>query len=222
MSIPKIIHYCWFGHGEKSELMKHCMETWRKYCPDWQIIEWNEDNFDVNFCPYASKAYNEKRYGFLADAARLKIIFEHGGVYLDTDVELKCSLDELLDNEAWFGYGQETEINTGSGFGAVKGNWLVEKLLEQYLTFTAEQPFEVCTKVDTQVFQQHFPNYAANYTVRQEYNGILILDNIWHYVIHHYTGTWMTKRQRFVTKLANLLPSKVRAKLIALKRKMKK
>ena len=222
MSIPKIIHYCWFGHGEKSELMKHCMETWRKYCPDWQIIEWNEDNFDVNFCPYASKSYNEKRYGFLADVARLKIIFEHGGVYLDTDVELKCSLDELLDNEAWFGYGQETEINTGSGFGAVKGNWLVEKLLEQYLTFTAEQPFEVCTKVDTQVFQQHFPNYAANYTVRQEYNGILILDNIWHYVIHHYTGTWMTKRQRFVTKLANLLPSKVRAKLIALKRKIKK
>lgn len=222
MSIPKIIHYCWFGRGQKSELMIKCMESWKKYCPDWQIIEWNEDNFDVNFCPYAAKAYKEKRYGFLADAARLKIIYENGGVYLDTDVELKCSLDELLENEAWFGYGQETEINTGSGFGAVKGSRIVELLLKQYLEFPEEQPFEVCTKVDTKVFRKHFPDFAANYKVRQEYQGILILNNIWHYVTHHYTGTWMTKRQRVITRLAGLLPGGVRTGLIKFKRKIKK
>lgn len=220
MSIPKVIHYCWFGRGQKPELMIKCMESWRRNCPDWKIIEWNEDNFDVNFCSYAAKAYREKRYGFLADAARLKIIYENGGVYLDTDVELKCSLDELLENEAWFGYGQKTEINTGSGFGAVKGHWLVELILKQYLEFPENQPFEVCTKVDMRVFRKHFPGYAADSTVRQEYNGILILDNIWHYVIHHYTGTWMTKRQRIITNLVGLLPGEIRVKLVQFKRKI--
>lgn len=64
MSIPKIIHYCWFGRGEKSELINKCIESWHKFCPDYLFIEWNEDNFDVNFCPYAAKAYQEKRWGF--------------------------------------------------------------------------------------------------------------------------------------------------------------
>ncbi len=222
MSIPKIIHYCWFGKGEKTCLMERCIGSWKKYCPDWQIIEWNEENFDVDFCPYAAKAYKEKRYGFLADAARLKIIYENGGVYLDTDVELKHSLDELLENEAWFGYGQETEINTGSGFGAVRGHWIVKLMLEQYLDFSKDQPYEVCTKVDTRVFREHFPDYAGDHTVRQEYQGILILNNIWHYVVHHYTGTWMTKRQRAITYLAGLLPEGIRTELVRLRRKMAK
>ena len=77
--IPKIINYCWFGRGEKSDIMKNCIASWKKFCPDWDIVEWNEDNFDVNFCPYAAKAYKERRYGFLSDAARLAIIYNTGG-----------------------------------------------------------------------------------------------------------------------------------------------
>lgn len=117
MSIPRVIHYCWFGRGEKSELMQRCISSWKEHCPDYEIIEWNEDNFDVNFCPYAAKAYAEHRWGFMTDAARLMIIYQNGGIYLDTDVELIRPLDDLLDCEAWFAYGTGTEINTGSGFG---------------------------------------------------------------------------------------------------------
>lgn len=198
--IPKVIHYCWFGRGEKSELMQKCMASWKQHCPDWVIIEWNEDNFDVNFCPYAAKAYREKRWGFLSDVARLQIIYNHGGVYLDTDVELRCPIDALLDNGAWFGYGSAAEINTGSGFGAIKGHPFVQKLLNQYLAFKDEQQYEVCTVLDTKVFKSEFPDFAADHDVRQQLGDVLIIENIWHYVIHHYTNTWMTPRQKWMSK----------------------
>lgn len=200
MSIPKVIHYCWFGRGEKSELIQKCMASWKKYCPDWEIIEWNEDNFDVNFCPYAAKAYREKRWAFLSDVARLQIIYSHGGVYLDTDAELINSIDELLDNEAWFGYATATEIGTGVGFGAVMNHPFIYKLLKQYLSFSEQQKFELCTKLDNRVFEKEYPNFAANHDVRQRCNGVLIIENIWHYAIHHYTNTWMTPRQKWMSK----------------------
>ena len=199
MSIPKVIHYCWFGRGEKSELMKKCMESWKVHCPDWEIIEWNEDNFDPNFCPYTAKAYKEKRWGFLTDAARLKIIYEHGGVYLDTDVELRHPIDELLDNGAWFGYGSTTEINTGSGFGAVAGHPLIKKLLDHYLSIRPLR-YTVCTKFDTRIFHQEFPDFAGDHDVRQKFDDVLIIENIWHYVIHHYTNTWMSPWQKLTNK----------------------
>ncbi len=194
--IPKVIHYCWFGKGQKTELMLRCMETWKKYCPGWKIIEWNEDNFDVEFCEYSKKAFKQKRYGFLSDAARLKIIFENGGVYLDTDVELRNPIDELCAYDAFFGYGTTREINTGSGFGAVKGCPFIKKLLDQYIHFDENAKFELCTVLDTKVFTQEFPNFAADHDVEQVFNNMIILNNIWHYVIHHYTGTWQTPMQR--------------------------
>ena len=214
MSIPKVIHYCWFGRGEKTELMKKCIASWKVYCPDYQIIEWNEDNFDPMFCPYAAKAYKKKRWGFLSDVARLKVVYENGGIYLDTDVELKNSIDELLDNGAWFGYGTETEINTGCGFGAEKGNWMVKKLLENYQSFSyckrfsKFKPFEVCTILDTKVFKKYYRNYAANKNIRQNYNGVLIINNIWNYVTHYYTSTWMNARQRLTVKITTKLRGK--------------
>ena len=101
MSIPKVIHYCWFGRGEKSELIQKCMASWKKYCPDWEIIEWNEDNIDVNFCSYSSRAYQQKRWGYVPDPLRFKIIYENGGVYLDTDAELIAPLDEYIQHRAF-------------------------------------------------------------------------------------------------------------------------
>ena len=98
--IPRKIHYCWFGRGEKPRLAQKCIASWKKYCPDYEIIEWNEDNFDVNRNAYTQMCYKEKKYAFLTDYLRLLIVEEHGGIYFDTDVEAVRSFDELLDNPA--------------------------------------------------------------------------------------------------------------------------
>ena len=84
--IPKRIHYCWFGKKEKPRLAKKCIESWKKYCPDYEIIEWNEDNFDINAYPYAKYCYEHQKYAFLSDFVRLMVVYQFGGVYLDTDV----------------------------------------------------------------------------------------------------------------------------------------
>lgn len=130
--IPKTIHYCWFGRGELSTKAKKCIQSWKKYCPDYEIIEWNEDNFDVHQNEYTKKVYAEKKYAFLSDYARLKIVYEQGGIYLDVDVELVKSLDDLLENDAYFGFETKEFINTGVGFGAKKGSIAVKTLLEEY------------------------------------------------------------------------------------------
>lgn len=130
--IPKKIHYCWFGRGELTAKAKKCIESWKKYCPDYEIIEWNEDNFDIYQNEYTKKVYNEKKYAFLSDYVRLKVVYEYGGVYLDTDVEIIKPLDNLLDNKAYFGFEINEYVNTGLGFGAEKGNLTVEVLLKEY------------------------------------------------------------------------------------------
>lgn len=130
--IPKKIHYCWFGRGELSSKSKKCIESWKKYCPDYEIIEWNEENFDINQNEYTKKVYAEKKFAFLSDYARLKIIYEEGGIYLDVDVELIKPLDDLLTNKAYFGFETKDYINTGVGFGAEKRNLAVKTLLNEY------------------------------------------------------------------------------------------
>lgn len=130
--IPKKIHYCWFGRGELSTTAKKCIKSWKKYCPDYEIIKWNEDNFDIHQNEYTRKVYAEKKYAFLSDYARLKIVYEQGGIYLDVDVELVKSLDDLLGNDAYFGFETKEFINTGVGFGAKKGNLAIKFLLDEY------------------------------------------------------------------------------------------
>ncbi|MGN8658056.1 glycosyltransferase family 32 protein [Catenibacterium mitsuokai] len=130
--IPKKIHYCWFGRGELSTKAKKCIQSWKKYCPDYEIIEWNEDNFDINQNEYTKKVYTEKKFAFLSDYARLKIVYEQGGIYLDVDVEIIKSFDDLLINKAYFGFETKEYINTGVGFGAIKGSVAIKTLLDQY------------------------------------------------------------------------------------------
>ena len=157
--IPKIIHYCWFGKGLMPQSQKDCIKSWKRFCPDYQIVKWDESNFDVNLCPYTSEAYKQKKWAFVADVARLKALDEMGGIYMDTDVELFGSLDRFLDNEAFSGieiYKEEFErtsrhlldnedrpIVPGTciqccGFlsavlGANKMNPLINDCLKQYL-----------------------------------------------------------------------------------------
>ena len=132
--IPKTVHYCWFGRGEKPKLAQKCIASWKKFCPDYEIIEWNEDNFDVAMNGYTKMCYEEKKYAFLSDYARLVIVAEHGGLYFDTDVELVKSPDELLSKDAFFGFENEAYVNTGLGFGSVSHGSVVEAMLAEYDT----------------------------------------------------------------------------------------
>lgn len=134
--IPKIIHYCWFGGKEKPVLAKKCIASWKKFCPDWQIIEWNEENFDISRFAYTQYCYDRGKWAFLSDFVRLVAVESMGGVYLDTDVELVKSLDGLLEYEAFYGFENETAVATGLGFGAVKGHETVNAMLCQYLDMT--------------------------------------------------------------------------------------
>ena len=102
MSIPKIIHYCWFGGGPISAESQKCMESWKKYCPDYKIIEWNEQNFEISQNRYAQQAYEAKKYAFVSDYVRLAVLYRYGGIYLDTDVELVRPLDELLEHKGLY------------------------------------------------------------------------------------------------------------------------
>ena len=130
--IPKVIHYCWFGRNPKPTQLQRCIASWKKHCPDYEIIEWNEDNFDVTCNDYAREAYEEKKWAFATDYARLWIVYHHGGIYLDTDVEVIRSFDDLLDAHAFFGFEDRQSIATGLGFGAEKGNSVVGAMLKDY------------------------------------------------------------------------------------------
>lgn len=130
--IPKKIHYCWFGRGEKSKLALKCIESWKKYCPDYQIIEWNEDNFDINMNGYTCYTYEHKKYAFLSDYVRLLVVEQEGGIYFDVDVEVVKSFNELLKDDAFLGFETNEYINTGMGFGAVAGNDVIRKMIAEY------------------------------------------------------------------------------------------
>lgn len=130
--IPKTIHYCWFGGKPKPKLAEKCIASWKKYCPDWEIIEWNESNFDVNQNGYTQMCLREKKYAFLSDYVRLKVVAEHGGVYFDTDVELVKSIDPLLENEAFFGFENPSYVASGLGFGSIAHGTVIEAMLREY------------------------------------------------------------------------------------------
>ena len=113
MSIPKIIHYCWFGKNEYPPIMKKCLKSWQAYCPDYQFVLWNEDNFDVNSSEWTRQAYEAKKYAFVADYVRLRAIKEYGGVYLDIDQELIKPLDAFLAHRAFLGFMREDSVSMG-------------------------------------------------------------------------------------------------------------
>lgn len=132
MAIPKIIHYCWFGGKEKPESVIKCIESWKKYCPDYKIKEWNESNLDVSSNLYSKQAYDAKAWGFVPDYFRLWIIYNDGGIYLDTDVQIIRSFDSLLEEKGFCGFEDDEHINFGLGFGAEAGNNLIAEQMQVY------------------------------------------------------------------------------------------
>ena len=130
--IPKKIHYCWFGKIQIPEIFQEYMRSWRKFCPDYEIIRWDESNYDITKNRYMSEAYKNKKWGFVPDYARLDIIYNEGGIYLDTDVELITSLDKLLNDEMFCGVVSELGVGLGLGFGAVRNNKLIKECRDEY------------------------------------------------------------------------------------------
>ena len=130
--IPKIIHYCWFGKGTKSKIILKCIDSWKKYCPDYQIIEWNETNFDINQNQYVKEAYDKQKWAFVSDFARLKALYEYGGVYVDTDCEILQNIDSFLEEGGVVtGYQEEVSIPAAIMF-AEKGNEWIKNMVEYY------------------------------------------------------------------------------------------
>lgn len=130
--IPKVIHYCWFGNQLIPDQYKRWMESWHKFCPDYEIKEWNERNYDIAKNRYMMQAYESEKWGFVPDYARLDIIYQYGGIYLDTDIELVANLDDLLYQEGFIGFQSETQVNCGMGFGAVKGLRIIKEMRDFY------------------------------------------------------------------------------------------
>ncbi|WP_276930800.1 glycosyltransferase family 32 protein [Faecalibaculum rodentium] len=130
--IPKIIHYCWLGGGELPVSVQLCIDSWKKYCPDYEIKQWDESNFDFLSHPFMQEAIKNKAWGFVPDVARLQIVYLYGGIYLDTDVEICRSLDDLLENKTFFGRETADRVNLGSGFGAEPKQPIIKDLLSDY------------------------------------------------------------------------------------------
>ena len=193
--IPKIIHYCWFGGKPKPESFFICLESWQKALPDYEIIEWNESNFDLNCCEYVKLAAENKKWAFVSDYSRALALYEHGGIYMDIDVEVKFSLDEFLSHRAFSGF----EIK-GSPFtalwGTEKGHPWAARVLEFY---NNKIDFDLTTNTvfvsDLLVNEYNINPNKDELQIGKE--GIVIypstyfcLDLPKNYATHHFVGTW--------------------------------
>lgn len=229
--IPSTIHYCWFGGNELPDLYKRCIDSWHRYCPDYEIIEWNESNCDINENLFVKQAYEKGKYGFVPDYFRLKIIYEHGGIYLDTDVELVKNLDDLRYNEAFCGMQIPGEANLGLGVGSVKGHQTIGKMLERYYKMLFVKPDGTCDETASPVVQtMDLRDMGMQYGNQlQEVCGMTIYPtevlspknlvtreiNIteYTYAIHHFDGSWVSgerliknkKRLEDVQKIQKLI-----------------
>ena len=137
--IPKIIHYCWFGRGEKPALAQRCIASWRRYCPDFEIREWNEDDCDYLALPFMAEAYAAKKYAFVSDVMRLIVLERYGGVYFDTDVEVVKDFSPLLDDEGFIGFENDQYVASGLTIAAEAHHPVIQAMIEAYrkLHFTA-------------------------------------------------------------------------------------
>ena len=159
--IPKTIHYCWFGKNPKPKLAQKCIKSWKKNCKDYEIIEWNEDNFDISSAPlYVRQAYKAQKWAYVTDYVRLKIIYDNGGIYLDTDVQVIKPLNIFLKYKAYFGFEEIKYVNTGLGFGAEKNLKLIKEIMDQYedIAFIKEDGSIdnlTCPIRNTEVFKRH-------------------------------------------------------------------
>lgn len=210
--IPKKIHYCWFGNSEMPKRFQKNIETWKRLCPEYEIIQWNESNYDITKCNYMKQAYELKKWGFVPDYARLDIINTYGGIYLDTDVELLKSLDNLLKYSLFCGFESLRFVAFGLGFGAMQGHVILQDMMKQYqevdfiqsdgnlnLTPSPFYQTEVLKKyglIQNGQCQEHkdYVVFSKEYFAPINAYGFgNVTDNT--YSIHQYAATWFDEKQ---------------------------
>ena len=192
MNIPKIIHYCWFGKGPLDEKAISCIDSWKKFFPDYKIIEWNEDNYDINANDFIKNAYQNKKWAFVSDVARLDIMYKYGGIYFDTDVEVIKSYTDILnvDSEGFVGFETTNQIATGLGFGMQPGNPLIKEILDVYNNIDFNQyindlPSIACTVLTTEIFKKYGLSLCNS---NQLIQNISVLSSEYFSPIDYYTG----------------------------------
>lgn len=207
--IPKVIHYVWFGRNPKSNMVKKCIASWRKYCPEYQIIEWNETNYNVKKNRYMWEAYKAKKWAFASDYARFDIIYHCGGIYLDTDVELIKGLDEFLDNDMFMGFLEDQRVNSGLGFGSVARNPIIKEIMDYYKERSFYKPngsmdLRICNHNETKVLAKHglirngkeqWLDYGHIYP-REVFNPVNGIPTIGTVSINHFSGSWTSHAHR--------------------------
>lgn len=237
--IPKIIHYCWFGKGKMSPLAKECIKSWKKYLPDYEIKEWNEDNFDLNLYPYAREAYDNKKYAFVTDVVRLYALYHEGGIYMDTDVEVLKSLNPLLNHTAFSGFEDDHNIPTGIMASEKHGIWAKENLdyyknkhfirkngeLDLTTNVVTITKYMLTIGLKQNNTYQDFPNlitlFPKDYFCPKSHitRKIELTNNT--YTIHHFDGSWM-KKNKVINILQNLLGIKITEEIRGICRSLKK
>ena len=216
--IPKIIHYCWFGNKPLSDDAKKCIESWKKYCPDYEIIEWNENNFDINSNMYVREAYDAEKWAFVTDYVRLYALHNCGGVYMDTDVELIAPIDKFLIHDAFSGFESSGKITTGI-MSCRKGFNLFSEFIEYYnerhflvddgsydLTTNVEIITNICRKygfVENNKLQNinGFALYSSDVFCPKNNSTGVIHKTENTVAIHHFAGSWLDNDK---IKLRNL------------------
>lgn len=212
--IPKLIHYCWFGGKKIPEKNREWMNSWKKKCPEFEIIEWNESNYDIKKNEFMYEAYKAEKWGLVPDYARLDIIYNHGGVYLDTDVEVIKDLKDLLFQDGFAGIDNSWCVSLGLGFGAIPHHPLVAELAELYenLRFETDHIVPAPTMMKS-FFELHgykssgelqmvadmtiYPEKilsGKNYTT-----GMLNVTNET-FTVHHYDGSWCNRKELEIQK----------------------
>ena len=207
--IPKIIHYCWFGRGPKPASAERYIAGWKRLMPDYQFMEWNEDNFDIHCCPYVEQAYQVRKFAFVSDYARGHALYTHGGIYLDTDVEVLKPFDDLLDHRSFWGFEAANYIAT-STIGCVPQHEIIKEYLDQYHIRTFTRPDDsldmttnvaVVTKLwqnrglllndEQQTIDDDNLFLPQAYFSPYDYTIGIIAPLTESYAIHHYAKTWI-------------------------------
>lgn len=232
MIIPKTIHYCWFGGKPLPHEVRKCIRSWEKYCPDYEIVRWDESNFNVKSHPFCKSAYEAKAWAFVSDYARLRVVFEHGGIYLDTDVEVLRSLDDLLENQCYIGVQQSGRLcTTGLGFGSAEASPVVHEMLSQYdeLVFSWEAAKDLaCPALNDRVIRAY--GYKGDGMGDTELLGMVTVypcryfdpitpgdsENLLcseTYSIHHYSNSWGSTKDVLRRKLIRMIGTERVAKI---------